>query len=165
MGNSNGKRIEGFSMKKTISFRFIVLLVLAAPTLTWAELGGNAASVQTDQVQMKAGAIHSATTGAKFSMQQYQTSNGCTIKEFMTPSGTVFAVRWEGPLMPNLRQLLGQYFSDYVNAAKNHHGSHSHFSIQQSDLVMQSMGYMRAFSGIAYIPSLMPAGVTAAQLQ
>lgn len=151
-------------MNNALCLRLIILLVLAVPTIASAELGGDAASVQADQHRMNASAIHSAAAGSKFSVQQYQTSNGCTIKEYMTPSGTVFAVTWQGPLMPNLQQLLGKYFSDYVNAAKNNYGSHSHLGIRQSGLVVQSMGYMRAFSGFAYIPSLMPAGVTVEQL-
>lgn len=151
-------------MKNTHSFSFIALLVLVAPTLAWAELGGNAASVQNDQVQLKTSVLHTATTNPNFSVQQSETPNGVIIKEFVSTSGTVFAVTWQGPLMPNLKQLLGQYFDSYVTAATNNRSGYSHLGIQQADLVVQSNGHLRAFSGIAYIPSLMPAGVTVAQL-
>jgi len=152
-------------MKRTLLFRFITLLVLATPTIVCAELGSNAASVQADQARMKASVMQTTKVSPDFSVQQSQTPTGVTIKEFVSSTtGTVFAVTWEGPLLPNMQQLLGQYFGSYVAAAKTNRGGHSHLSIQQTDLVVQSGGHMRAFSGIAYIPSLMPAGVTVAQL-
>lgn len=146
-------------------FKSIALLVLAIPTIASAELGGNAATVQTDQVQMKAKVMHTTTSTLNYSVQQFKTPVGVIVKEFISTSGTVFAISWQGPLMPDMQQLLGQYFGQYVSAAKNNRSGHSHLSIQQADLVVQSGGHMRAFSGVAYIPSLMPAGVTITQLQ
>ena len=152
-------------MKHTLHFRSIALvLVLAAPTIACAELGGNATSVQTDQVRMKASVMHTTKTSPNYSVQEIQSPTGVIIKEFVSTTGTVFAVIWQGPLMPNMQQLLGQYFGNYVTAAKTNRSGHNHLSIQQADLVVQSSGHMRAFSGIAYIPSLMPVGVTVAQL-
>jgi hypothetical protein len=157
---------EGISMKHSLPFRFIVLLVLTAPTIVCAELGGNASSVQIDQVQMKASIMHTTKTNPNYSVQQIQTPTGVIIKEFVSTTGTVFAVTWQGPLMPNMQQLLGQYFGNYVTAAKTNRGGHNHVSIQQAGgLVLQSSGHMRAFSGIAYIPSLVPVGVTVTQLR
>lgn len=152
-------------MKKISCVRSIVLLVLVVPTLAWGELGGNAASVRTDQVRMKASVMRAAPTDPNFNVQQSQTPSGVTIKEYLSISGTVFAVSWHGPLMPNLKQLLGQYFTNYVTAAKHSRSGHNHLGIQQADLVVHTGGHLRAFSGIAYIPSLMPAGVTVAQLK
>lgn len=151
-------------MNNTLCLRLITLFVLAVPAIACAELGGNAASARTDQVQMKASVMHGATVSPNFSVQQSQTPSGVIIKEFLSNSGTVFAVSWQGPLMPDLKQLLGQYFNNYVTAAKNNRGGHNHLGIQQADLVVQSSGHLRAFSGFAYIPSLMPAGVTVEQL-
>lgn len=151
-------------MKDILHFRYIALLVLGAPSLACAALGGNTASTQTDQVQMKASVMHTNKTGSNYSVQQTESPTGVIIKEFVSTSGTVFAVTWQGPLMPNMQQLLGQYFGNYVDAAKSNHSGHSHLSIRQADLVVQSSGHLRAFSGIAYIPSLLPAGVTVAQL-
>ena len=102
-------------MKHTLHFRSIALvLVLAAPTIACAELGGNATSVQTDQVRMKASVMHTTKTSPNYSVQEIQSPTGVIIKEFVSTTGTVFAVTWQGPLMPNLKQLLGQYFDSYV---------------------------------------------------
>ena len=67
--------------------------------------------------------------------------------------------------MPNLRQTLGQYFDTYVAAAKAKHAGHHHLQIQQDDLVVQAGGHMRAFSGRAYLPQAVPAGVSIGDLR
>jgi len=152
-------------MIHTHRFRFIALIALIAPAMACAELGGKAASVQADLVQTNTGVIRAATTSPNFSVQQSQTPNGITIKEFISSAGTGLAVSWSGPLKPNLQQLLGQYFDDYVNAAKTSRGGNGHLGIQRADLVVQSIGRMGAFAGIAYLPNQLPPGVSAAQLQ
>ena len=142
----------------------LALLALTAPTLTYAALGENAASVQIDQAQMKA-TLRPAVSNPKFSVHEIQTPEGIVVKEFVSASGTVFAVVWNGPTMPNLQQLLGQYFNSYVSAAKKPHDGHKHLAISQPGLVVESQGHMRAFFGKAYLPDMLPAGVTAEELQ
>lgn len=142
----------------------LALLALALPLTAWAALGGNVATVQADQAKMKA-ATRPGATLAQYSVHELQTPGGITVKEFVTNSGTVFAVSWQGPVMPDLQQLLGQYFSKYVNAARNKHDGHHHLMISQPGLVVHSQGHMRAFFGLAYLPGKLPAGVTPAELK
>lgn len=151
-------------MKHTFHFRILVLLVFAVPITAWAALGGNMASVQTDQVHMKATLMRAATLNPNYTVHQIQTPGGVTIKEFASPGGTVFAVAWQGPVMPDLQQVLGQYFASYVTAAKARRSGHNHLTISEPGLVVSSHGHMRAFSGIAYVPSLLPTGVSPEQL-
>ena len=132
-------------MKHARHFGIIVLLVLIAPSFASAELGGNAKSVHTDQIQMKSGVMPGNATSPSYSVQQIQSGNGTTIKEFISSTGTVFAVTWQGPLMPDMQQLLGQYFSDYVNAAKNDHGGHHRLNIKQAGLVCNPVGVCARF--------------------
>lgn len=142
----------------------LALLALVLPLTAWAALGGHATSVQADQAKMKA-AVRPGSSLAQYSVHEFQTPDGITIKEFVTNSGTVFAVSWQGPFMPDLQQLLGQYFSNYVNAARSKRGGHHQLTLSQPGLVIHSQGHMRAFSGQAYLPSKLPAGVTPAELQ
>ena len=79
--------------------------------------------------------------------------------------GKVFAVAWNGPNIPNLRQTFGRYYDNYVTAAKANACGHTHLQIQQSDLVVQSSGHMRAFSGRAYLPQAVPSGVDLGELR
>jgi hypothetical protein len=91
--------------------------------------------------------------------------SGTLVREFVATNGTVFAVAWNGPTVPNLRQTLGQYFNNFVAAAQAKHVGHRHLQIQQSDLVLQASGHMRAFSGRAYLPQAVPAGVSIEDLR
>lgn len=141
----------------------LVLGVLLLPWNAWAVLGGQASSVASDQTSMKASMRNSITQPA-YGVQSFQTATGITVKEYIAADGTVFALSWQGPIMPDLKQLLGQYFSDYVNAARSRHGGRHHLSIKQAGLVVQAQGRLRAFSGIAYLPAKMPAGVSPGSL-
>lgn len=132
-----------------------------------AGLGGNADSVQTDGAHLKA-EVRAATSGAGYSVEELQLSSGTVVNEYVAPNGTVFGVSWHGPMMPNLKQILGTYFQQYVTAsslARHNAGTRRHFQIVQPDLVVQSVGRMRSYHGRAYVPSLIPANVTANDVQ
>jgi hypothetical protein len=87
------------------------------------------------------------------------------LREFVGSDGKVFAVAWNGPAVPNLRQAFGRYFDTYVTAAKGKHTGHNHLQIQQDDLVVQSSGHMRAFTGRAYLLQAVPSGVNFGDLR
>jgi hypothetical protein len=65
-------------------------------------------------------------------------------------------VSWRGPVMPDLRQTLGEYFQRYQEATAAPHVGHRQLSVDRPDLVIRSSGHMRAFYGRAYVPSLVP---------
>jgi hypothetical protein len=106
----------------------------------------------------------SALADAKFTVHETRAASGTTVKEFVSPSGVVFAITWRGPVMPDLQQALGRYFERYT-AGDNHNGGLHRRMVNESDLVVQSSGRMRAFIGRAYVPQLLPAGVTVDQIQ
>jgi hypothetical protein len=135
-----------------------VLLAALSPCIAAAALGEAEASVQSDAAQLR-GSIK-LTEHASYRLHEIQLPSGTLVREFVGSDGKVFAVAWNGPTVPNLRQTLGQYFDNYVAAAKAKHAGHHHLQIQQSDLVVQASGHMRAFSGRAYLPQAVPAGVS-----
>lgn len=149
---------------RLIAATLALATVLAAPA--WAALGGNADSAVADaqalrgqlrSTPMVAYDVHQITTGA------------VVVNEYVSRSGQVFAVTWHGPTEPNLRQLLGSYFGRVASAAKAAHqdnpGIHRQFTVSQPDLVVQVAGRLRSFHGIAYLPALIPPGVSINQLQ
>jgi hypothetical protein len=140
-----------------------VLAAAMSPCMAYAGLGQPESSVQADAVQLK-GSIK-ATEHAGYRVQEIELPSGTLVREFVGSDGNVFAVAWNGPTMPNLRQTLGQYFDNYVAAAKAKHADHHHLQIQQSGLVVQAGGHMRAFSGRAYLPQAVPAGVSVGDLR
>jgi hypothetical protein len=140
-----------------------VLALALSPCIAEAGLGQPESAVQADALQFK-GSIK-ATEHAGYRVQEIQLPSGTLVREFVGADGIVFAVAWNGPTVPNLRQTLGQYFDKFVAAAQAKHGDHHHLQIQQSDLVVQAAGHMRAFSGRAYLPQAVPAGVSIGDLR
>ena len=87
------------------------------------------------------------------------------ITSIVGPDGKVFAVAWNGPAMPNLREALGKHFEDFAGAAKSRHAGHNRLELKQDDLVVESSGHMRAFAGRAYLASEVPTGVDVGALR
>lgn len=136
----------------------ITLAILALPLSASASLGGDAASVQADQRQMN-GTLRT-TAAAKHTQFEIQTPTGILAREYVSSTGLVFAVVWEGPSLPDLRQLLGSYFSQYIQAANAADPAARPRVIEQPGLVVYSGGRMRAFLGRAFVPDLIPKGLS-----
>jgi len=134
--------------------------------LAHAALGGTIDTIQSDAVRMKAQArmIPSAAPAA-YIVQEIRLASGTVVHEYANSAGTVFAVIWRGPQMPNLRQALGSYASVLADAEAAHHFGHTHLIVDRPGVHIESNGHMRAFSGIAFAPALVPANISVAQLQ
>ena len=82
---------------------------------------------------------------------------------------TVFAVVWRGKRPPNLVSLLGSYFQEYQEAsaaaASNGPMRRGMTRIQASHVVVETGGHPGEVRGRAYIPSLLPSGVTKEMIQ
>jgi hypothetical protein len=147
---------------KHIVLSSAILIVGFGPGIASATLGEPEASVAADVAQLK-GSVQ-VTDLAIYQVHEIQLSSGTLLREFVGPNGNVFAIAWKGPTIPNLRQTLGKYFDNYVAAAQAKHQGHTRLQIQQSDLVVEAGGHMRAFSGRAYLPQAVPSGVSVGDL-
>jgi hypothetical protein len=129
---------------------------------------GNASAVARQAVQSATSGASSTSTAAAYTVQQTTLSNGTVVREYLTSSGTVFGVAWSGSQPPDLSTLLGSYFPQYVAGVKASHAA-GHVRgpgvVEQSGLVVHSGGHMGAFSGQAWLPQALPAGVSAADIQ
>lgn len=140
-----------------------VLLLGLAGTPAYAGLGQPVSSVSADRMSMK-GQLRERT-GVGYTVQEITTASGGVVKEFVSPAGIVFAVSWRGPTMPNLEQTLGsEYFSQLKAAEKTQRFGRNHVELKSSDFVVHAGGHMRAFFGVAYVPSLLPPNVTPSDL-
>ena len=139
------------------------LLLFALPFPAWAALGGTAASVEADRAQFQ-GTVQSIAA-AQYTVQEITTSTGTLVREYVSPSGTVFAIAFNGPKFPDFKQLLGDYYGQLVQAWPQAHVRHAPLVIQQDNFVLQVGGRMRAFHGVAYLPGLVPAGVSAEEIR
>jgi hypothetical protein len=153
--------------KKTETSNLLIagsaLAMLALPVCACATLGENSASTETDRVSMKASLR--ILPAAQYTVHEIQTPSGTTVSEYILPSGTVFAIGWRGPVMPDLRQALGRYFDRYTAGAAARQAGHRHVEVREPDLVVQSNGHMRSFSGRAYLPQRLPQGVAVGEIR
>ncbi|HVO41640.1 MAG TPA: DUF2844 domain-containing protein [Aggregatilineales bacterium] len=140
----------------------ILITLLGGCSNASAALGGDVASVESDRLAAKASSQVADHGG--YAVYELRSSPEASIKEYVA-EGAVFAVSWEGPALPNLRQLLGSYFETYKTAAQAERTSHRSLVVRTPDLVVESSGRMGAFFGRAYLPRSFPAGVTVDDVQ
>jgi hypothetical protein len=152
------------NMKLKMPILHIALIALVAPSVAFAVLGGDVSSVQADRMQMKA-SVPVANKSANFTVHEMTTASGIAVREYASTTGTVFAVAWKGRGIPDLHQLMGTYFDTYTEAAKTAHGGRTHLVVRQDALVVRSGGHMRSFVGSAYVPGMLPQGVTEADIK
>jgi hypothetical protein len=140
-----------------------LLVEALAPGIAAAALGEPQDSVQADVARL--GGSIQVTGNDNYQLHEIRLPTGTLLREFVGADGRVFAVAWNGPTIPNLRQALGRYFDAYAAAAGAKHSGHSQLRVARSDLVVQSSGHMRAFAGHAYLPQAVPNGVSIGELR
>ena len=156
IASSNAKRLLGCLVAGVLVSQLVCLPALAT-------LGEDAATVENDRIKMKAQLRTSAVAG--YTVHEIASTAGTTVREYIAPSGKVFAVAWTGPLLPDFEQTLGKYFPEYNANASSPRVGRRHLSFQGTDLVVSSHGHMRAFYGIAYVPSLVPTNFSVQDIQ
>jgi hypothetical protein len=138
----------------------MTLAVLGLSVSASASLGGDLTSVQTDRVRMQAALVRVAS-GNTYTVHEMRASSGTIVREFVSQTGTVFGVAWQGPSIPDLRLVLGMYFAPYAQAAQaaqRKRAGHGPVRIEEPGFVVEQSGHPRAFSGRAYVPQFVPAG-------
>ena len=142
--------------KRTSALRWqlvaALLSLLLAPS-SWAKLGGDLASVQADQQAWAATAIQTPLASATLITQSLP--NGLTVRQYLDATGLVFAVGWEGPVLPDFVRLLGPHYAAYTKALpKQRRGVNLH----DGTVVIESGGMMRSYAGRAYLSVKLPLG-------
>jgi hypothetical protein len=123
---------------------------------SWAELG---AAPSRWPAQAAAPRLNNVSTAsATYTVVQRQLDSGTTVSEFVDGSGTVFAVSWSGPFLPDLKELLGVHFQTMASPGAGQGSQRSRLAVQDAGAVIVSEGHMGAFEGRAWLPSRLPAG-------
>ena len=140
-----------------------VLLMLSLGSVpAWAALGGSVATVTAD-VQAFNGQ-HQLFSKVGYNLHQITTRGG-VVNEFVSSNGTVFGVSWQGQFHPDFRQLLGTHLTDLQSGQRINAVGRRGVTIQNTDFVLVNVGHGHFFRGRAYIPSLVPANLTAEVVQ
>jgi hypothetical protein len=163
-----GCRARSRESKVLLAAAMLAIFLPAFPA--WAALGGGVATVQADQIHMQGSLRRTASTF--YTVHEIQSASGIVVREYVASvgesAGTVFAVAWQGPWPPDMHQLLGNYFDQYVQAAKAQSAARvgrRPLMIDEPGLVVQIGGHPRAFTGRAYVPGMLPAGVRAEEIR
>lgn len=135
----------------------------------YAQLGSTigATSIASGVSDQLAAVIHQADNSA-LRWQETTDANQIRVRQYVSANGLVYAVSWEGPAMPDVSALLGTRFDRYRQGAsaalENANGLHSSH-VEGSDFVAETSVRLREFSGRAWLPNALPAGVTAAEIE
>jgi hypothetical protein len=128
-----------------------------------ATLGEPETSI-TAETQLNRASIKESDHGV-YRFHEMMLPSGTMIREYAGLDGKVFAVTWSGPFIPNLKQTLGSYFTEFSTAAATAHGTRKHLEVRQPDLVVVSGGHMRGHHGFAYLPQALPGGLSDGDFQ
>jgi hypothetical protein len=154
------------SMKRALSVGILSATTLITVSPAFAALGEPVSSVQADQAHMQ-GTLRTTQSQA-YTIHEIRAATGTIVREYVSSSGRVFAVAWQGPWPPDMRQILGSYFEQYqqaVQAPTNSPAGRKPLRIEQPGFVVHAGGHMRSFTGHAYIPDMLPQGVSAEEIR
>lgn len=155
-------------MKRKIYALFLGLALAAALAIgrpAQAVLGGSADSIAPDQKVLSA--VRKATTVRAGYNVHEAVSASIALREYLSPSGVVFGIAWNGLTHPDLTPLLGSYAGEYGEALRQtpRKPGRRHLRVKTNRVVVEKWGHMRNLKGRAYAPALIPTGVSVDEIK
>lgn len=153
------------SMKSIFHCSMVIVIVFGFSQFANATLGGSKTSVDADRTALRA--VHRTTTTQRGYTVEEIVSDAVTIREYLSTSGVVFAVAWNGYVHPDLSQILGSYWGEYATALKKSARKFGHRSqhVESDNIIVEKSGHMRDLRGRAYVPGLLPPGVSTGSIK
>lgn len=130
-----------------------------------ATLGEYADSISSDEKVLSA--MQRSTTALNGYTVHEIYSASTVVREYVSTSGVVFGIAWQGLIHPDLSQLLGLYSGEYQEAllqTRRIKGRRS-LQVKTNSVVVEKWGHMRNLQGRAYVPSLIPPGVSVDEIK
>jgi hypothetical protein len=149
------------TIKRGIAFFCMGLLMISlAPARAPATLGGTLDSIESDRRALFA-VRGSSESHSAFTVHQID-RDGTFVREYVSFDNVVFAIAWNGIRSPDLNTLLGSYAARYRKAVAQapHQPGMRHNTINTDDIIVQRWGQVGDLQGRAYVPALVPAGVS-----
>jgi len=144
---------------KSMSFAALPIVgALLGPVAAHATLGEPATSVDRDAAALSAARQPVAARG-NLGVHELRKET-LTVREFADASGTVFALAWTGMARPDLSALLGAHYGAYRSAAAQESPVRGPRTVNAGTAVVQTWGHGRSLGGRAWLPALLPAGVS-----
>ncbi len=150
--------------------RLAVLVTAASlwsglPVATRAALGERVDSIDADRAALQGSAV-ARTARNGYTIHELQVGS-TLVREYVSPSGIVFAVAWNGLSQPDLLPLLGSYRGEYVDARRKAtvHAGRRHQTLEADHVTVETWGHMRDLHGRAYVAALLPPGIDLHEIQ
>jgi hypothetical protein len=136
-----------------------LLLAVSAGTAR-ATLGEPISSLEANRVALKS-VRKSSTAHGTYTVHE-DVSDGATIRQYVSSSGVVFAVAWDGVSHPDLAALLGTYTEEYrqVQRTTSRKPGTRRAQLRGSRVVVERWGHMRNLHGRAYATDIFPGEVS-----
>jgi hypothetical protein len=146
--------------KRILSAILVTVAAFAYGQWAHAALGGSADTITADRKALQA--VHGSTTPHGGYTVVEVVSDATTVREYVSLAGVVFGIAWNGYVRPDLMQLLGIYWSEYSAARQKgvRVTGRTRQQLATDNLVVENWGHMRNLQGRAYVPSLVPIGVS-----
>lgn len=169
-GRRQGKSEErlGEMKKRRYALFFVVGLLLTffvTAQRVEATLGESVKTVESDRKALS-GVRGATSAGEGYTVQEFE-SNATTVREYVSPDGIVFGLAWKGLVEPDLTQLLGNYAEEYQQAVREapHRRGSRRSRVKTDQIVVEKWGHMRSLQGRAYVPDLIPSGVSVNEIR
>ena len=145
--------------------KLLALLLLIAPQVAHASLGGGVDTITTDQARMPV-RMHAVARAGAGNRHTLSLNNGGEVREYTNAAGTVYAIRWAGPGKPDLESLMGAHYATMQadNPARARRGMRRAPGVNRADLRVVTGGRTGSFWGYAWLPQQAPAGFDPATL-
>jgi hypothetical protein len=150
------------------SLKIALALAALAPLAAYAALGAAPVARTHAMAASRSLLQSSVTTGASaasYTVREAKDADGVTIREYVLPTNVVFAVTWHGPVRPDMSELLGSYFPNFVSPGDGRPRGIGPMVQHNGDFHIESAGHTGYFFGKAYLPRLVPANVRMENLQ
>jgi hypothetical protein len=137
----------------------LTAMLLTGQGLCASAMGVCAGSVEQDRKVMAAvqasGAAHDG-----FTVEEVHFGTA-VMREYIAPTGVVFAIDWKGMIHPDVTQLLGSvteaYLGDLLRVPAQ--PKRRKVGVEADEIVLQKWGQPGEPHGRAYVPDLAPQGV------
>lgn len=155
----------GRTFKTLVMLRRATLLgLLVLAPAARAALGEDRGTIEADHRAL-GGASLVVTSTERYELHETRTVDGGVVRQYVNGQGTVFAVTWSARFQPNLGQLLGAHYEEYLSAARARVGGHHVLSVVTPGFVLGIVQRPRGSAGTAHLPALLPQGVRPEELR
>lgn len=145
-----------FSQRCLVSLLAATVIAFAAPSKVRAAVGDDVSAVSADQARLHASLRLVPKKG--YVIHELTTPVGATIREYVAPAGKIFAVSWSGGWRPDLREVMGSHYTQYLEARRGQRRARGPVRIELPGMVVVMGSYLRTFWGHVTLTELAPAG-------